>query len=252
MVEKMSAIRGGRVRSASKLVGDGADALLVSVVADDKKRVNHPRQPAEKREEETENKASFSPGQKDRERGKKNAEEEVHDDLEIRGRRFAGTLHPRPSTLKDQPVVFDDWVREQITAHFVELGLRLRAIELEFNEFSDPGAFDGRQAVMVNGVADRHPLRVEHALLWQHDDLGFHFAGQTMGGAAGFKRELAGPRRPAWRIELENRRWRGRARRSDSLMSVHSRASAVKIRTREGKANEGGKSQFLLPDQIAG
>jgi hypothetical protein len=44
--------------------------------------------------------------------------------------------------------------------------------------------------MMMNGVADRHPLRVEHALLWQHDDLGFHLASQTMGGAARFKREL--------------------------------------------------------------
>jgi hypothetical protein len=73
----------------------------------------------------------------------------------------------------------------------VKLSFRLRAIEFEFDEFSDADAFDGRQAVVVNGVPDRHPLRVEHALLWQHDDLGFHFGSQTMGEAARFKREVA-------------------------------------------------------------
>jgi hypothetical protein len=73
----------------------------------------------------------------------------------------------------------------------VKLSFRLRAIEFEFDEFSDAGAFNGRQAVVVDGVADRHSLRVEHALLWQHDDLGFHFGSQTMGEAEGFKREVA-------------------------------------------------------------
>jgi hypothetical protein len=66
--------------SASKLPGDGADALLVPVIADDKKRVNHTRKPDAKREKEAEEKAPLSPGQKDGERGTNKAEKEVHDD----------------------------------------------------------------------------------------------------------------------------------------------------------------------------
>jgi len=66
--------------SASKLPGDGADALLVSVVADDEKCMNHTRKPDAKREKETEKKTPLSPGQKDGERGTNKAEKEVHDD----------------------------------------------------------------------------------------------------------------------------------------------------------------------------
>jgi hypothetical protein len=66
--------------SASKLFGDGADALLVPVVADNEKRVNHARQPAAKRENEAEKKAPLSPGEKNGDRGKDKAEKEVHED----------------------------------------------------------------------------------------------------------------------------------------------------------------------------
>jgi hypothetical protein len=106
-------------------------------------------------------------------------------------RRFAPTLHPRRSTLKNQPVIFDDGIGKQIAADFVKLGFCLGAIEFEFDEFSDAGAFDCWEAMLIDGIADRHSLRVEDALLWQHDDLGFHSERQTMGEAAGFKREVA-------------------------------------------------------------
>ena len=57
----------------------------------------------------------------------------------------------------------------------MELSLRLRAIELQLDEFANAGAFDGREAVVVNGVAHSDSLGVEHTLLGQHDDLDFHF-----------------------------------------------------------------------------
>jgi len=66
--------------SASKLFRNGADALLVLVVADHEKSVNHTRQPNAKREKEAEKKAPFSPGQKNGERRANKAKKEVHDD----------------------------------------------------------------------------------------------------------------------------------------------------------------------------
>jgi hypothetical protein len=176
---------------ASKLSGQGANALLISIVADHEKSVNYARKPDAKREKDADNKTPFSPSEKDRQRGTNEAEQEVHDDEdEWDSRRFCPTLHPQRSTLKDQPVVFDDRVRKQIATNFVKLSLRLCAIEFEFDEFSHTGAFDGRQAVVVDGIADRHSLWVEHALLWEHDYLGFHFGGQTRSEAARFKREV--------------------------------------------------------------
>jgi hypothetical protein len=66
--------------SPSKRFGDCADALLIPVIADDKERVNHTRQPAAKCENEADKKAPHSPSQKYGERRKDKAKKEVHDE----------------------------------------------------------------------------------------------------------------------------------------------------------------------------
>ena len=83
----------------------------------------------------------------------------------------------------DQLVVFDDGITKQVAAHFVELRLGLRTIELELDEFTDAGGFHRRKTVMMDRVAHRHTLRVEHTLFGQHDDFGFHRA-HTLGDGA--------------------------------------------------------------------
>ena len=73
-----------------------------------------------------------------------------------------------------QFVILNDGIAQQVAADFVELGFGLRAVELEFDEFSDARGFHCREAVMMDRVAHRHTLGVEHTLFGQHDNFGFH------------------------------------------------------------------------------
>ena len=119
-------------RSPPPIFGEGVKTLFVSVIGDDEEGVDDAGKPAEKGEHETEEEASNPAGQQDRDRWKKEAEKEVHGGL------FAPTLSRSRSTLKDQSIIFDHGIGEQIAADFVKLRLGLRAIEFEFDEFSHP------------------------------------------------------------------------------------------------------------------
>src|SRR6478735_3172241 len=68
----------------------------------------------------------------------------------------------------------------------LRFGSRSGALDLDLHEFTDPHGLDRAQTVVVNGFADGDPLRVENALFGQHDDLGFHVAGETMSGLRKF------------------------------------------------------------------
>jgi hypothetical protein len=110
--------------------------------------------------------------------------------------------------LNGELVVLDDGVRKQVAAELVQLRLGLCAIQLEFDHFPDAYRRYRRQAVVVNGVAHSHALGVEHALLWEHDDLSFHRAGDTSGrsgkGATGKRNSAPGERGfPALRAAVE-------------------------------------------------
>jgi hypothetical protein len=78
--KKMKGIAAQKRGSASKLLGDGAYAFFVPIIADDEKCVNHTRQPDAKSEKDADEKAALSPGQEDGERRTKEAQEEVHGD----------------------------------------------------------------------------------------------------------------------------------------------------------------------------
>ena len=84
------------------------------------------------------------------------------------------------SASKAAVVALSTAVAQEVAADFVELRFSLGTVEFEFDKLADPGGFHRGQAMMMDGIAHRHALWIEHTLFRQHDDFGFHKGGHPM------------------------------------------------------------------------
>src|SRR5512142_317805 len=74
-------------------------------------------------------------------------------------------------------VFLDHRIGEQLLAHLLDAGARLALVllvELEFDQFALADVADGAEAQIVEGMADRFALRIEHTVFQGHKDTRFH------------------------------------------------------------------------------
>lgn len=73
-------------------------------------------------------------------------------------------------------VIFDDWIREEITTQFMEARLEraVLAIELDLQVFTDPNRANFRHSEVLHCVSNRHTLRIQNGGFRGHNYLHLH------------------------------------------------------------------------------